>query len=322
MNNNIEVALTTFNGEKYLYDQLFSIFNQTMKIDRLIICDDNSQDDTLSIIKRFIKRGYPLTLYENNKNLGYALNFMKCIKLCNSEFIFLSDQDDIWHENKVEEMMGLIKNNSNFLCWMHDCAITDSKMNVKLKSKLENIERYGFTENSFVMGACMVIKKEAKNYIYPYPSDINSYGHDDWIAWVMRSTDNLKNTKKVLIDYRRHSTITSSGSFNSAFQNNIFKRYLYRFIDTFKTSDNGIKNKIKRKQRNYLWSKLCTKNFKGTSYNIRNSHSIKTQKIALGLNENNFFKRILQIYRIKKTGYYSFRSNWFSIFIDLFFPNL
>ena len=127
MNNNIEVALTTFNGEKYLYDQLSSIFNQTMKIDRVIICDDNSQDDTLCIINNFIKRGYPLTLYQNNKNLGYALNFMKCIKLCKSEYIFLSDQDDIWHENKVEEIKKLIKNNPNFLFWMHDCAITDSK---------------------------------------------------------------------------------------------------------------------------------------------------------------------------------------------------
>ena len=101
MIDNISVALASYNGEKYIEEQINSILYQSMKVDRIVICDDNSKDNTIKIIEKLIKKGFPINLHKNDRNLGYALNFMKCINLCNSNYIFLSDQDDIWFKNKV-----------------------------------------------------------------------------------------------------------------------------------------------------------------------------------------------------------------------------
>ena len=317
----IEVALASFNGEKYIKDQLLSIFNQTMKVDQVVICDDNSNDKTLIIIKEFIEKGYPIKLYQNEKKLGYSLNFMKCIKLCNGQYIFLSDQDDIWDINKVKKMMRFIKKFPNYLCWIHDCSITDSEMNIKINSKLKNIQRYGFMENSYVMGACMTIKNEALNYIYPFPNNIKDSGHDDWISFVLRSTKNLKINRESLLLYRRHNSITSDAKFNSLSKNNIIINVIFRLRNYFK-NNNYKKNKLMIKKKFVIWSKFINKNYSNSQYKIIKSHKVDTQLLAFRMNKLKFFRRIENIYKLKATGYYDYRSGYLSIFIDLFFPNI
>ena len=89
MVENITVAIATFNGERYIEKQLESIFNQSKQVDRVVICDDESTDNTINIINRLINKGLPINLYKNQKKLGYGLNFMKCINLCDSNFISL-----------------------------------------------------------------------------------------------------------------------------------------------------------------------------------------------------------------------------------------
>ena len=90
----ISVAMTSYNGEKYIQKQLDSILNQTLKVDEIIICDDGSTDRTVEILKQ-----YPVTLYQNEKNLGYRLNFKKAMELCSGDFVFLCISD------KIEELM-------------------------------------------------------------------------------------------------------------------------------------------------------------------------------------------------------------------------
>lgn len=107
----ISVAMTTYNGENFVLEQINSIFHQTRNIDELIIVDDHSSDQTIPIILHLMQEhpDWSIKVYVNTKNLGYKRNFEKAIALSNGDHIFLSDQDDVWMENKVEEMMRIME---------------------------------------------------------------------------------------------------------------------------------------------------------------------------------------------------------------------
>ena len=131
----ISVAMATYNGEKFLKEQLDSIFSQTMPIDELVICDDCSKDKTIEIIQSYQKR-YPIKLFQNEKNLGYKLNFKEAMDYCSGDFIFLCDQDDIWMKDKVEKMISKIQGNSKIQALASSFVYIDSKEN-ELPVKLE-----------------------------------------------------------------------------------------------------------------------------------------------------------------------------------------
>ena len=106
----ISVAMASYNGEKYIEQQLDSIFNQSKKIDELIITDDCSTDNTVFVIEEYIKKhpNFKIYLIKNKNNLGYKKNFYKALSYCKGDYIFLCDQDDIWLEEKVETMIGIM----------------------------------------------------------------------------------------------------------------------------------------------------------------------------------------------------------------------
>lgn len=102
----ISTVIATYNGEKYIIEQIGSILNQVRNVDEVIIVDDCSKDNTVSLIKSFIESNElknSWRLYVNEKNLGYKSNFKKAFQYSTGDIIILCDQDDIWEENKVEE---------------------------------------------------------------------------------------------------------------------------------------------------------------------------------------------------------------------------
>jgi glycosyltransferase involved in cell wall biosynthesis len=103
----ISVAMTTYNGGKYIQEQIASILHQSQAIDELIICDDCSLDDTVAQIEAI--QDERIRLYKNKENLGYIENFYQAISYCKGEYIFLSDQDDAWNFYKVEKMMKIFQ---------------------------------------------------------------------------------------------------------------------------------------------------------------------------------------------------------------------
>ena len=99
----ISVALCTYNGEPFLRQQLASIQQQTRLPDELVVCDDQSTDQTLTIVRQFAASApYTVKIFENERNLGFAANFERAIRLCEGDLIALSDQDDIWYPNRLE----------------------------------------------------------------------------------------------------------------------------------------------------------------------------------------------------------------------------
>ena len=109
----ISVAMATYNGEKYIEKQIDSLLNQTLLPNEIIVCDDCSSDKTYDILKQYSIENKIIKLYRNDKQIGFSKNFEKAISLSTGDFIFLSDQDDICLPRKIEEMIDIMKNNSN-----------------------------------------------------------------------------------------------------------------------------------------------------------------------------------------------------------------
>ena len=127
----VSVAMCTYNGEKYIEEQLNSILHQTKKIDEIIICDDGSKDKTLEICNKILESSnveYILKL--NKNNLGFAKNFYQAIKLCSGDIIFFCDQDDIWKENKVDLMCQVFDNDPDTLLVFSNAYITNENLEV------------------------------------------------------------------------------------------------------------------------------------------------------------------------------------------------
>lgn len=99
----ISVAIATYNGEKYLEEQLDSILSQTLKPAEIIVCDDRSTDGTVKILEQYSRKGL-LSYYVNEHRLGFIGNFKKAVSLCSpANYIALSDQDDIWLPSKLKQ---------------------------------------------------------------------------------------------------------------------------------------------------------------------------------------------------------------------------
>ena len=219
MSNKISVALCTYNGERFLRDQLDSIFQQTVPVNEIIICDDVSTDGTVDIINEYsVKHTGIIQLYQNTETLKSVKNFEKAVSLTTGDYIFLCDQDDIWMPDKVELFMkhfnenpevegiftnGILVNDEgkefcNITLW--DLAM----FNVKIVEKIKSFWKIYQVHQNMVTGATFCFKKNIKAYIFPFPIS-RFFHHDEWIALHICQRNALSYIEKPLIKYRIHA---------------------------------------------------------------------------------------------------------------------
>lgn len=202
----ISVALCTCNGEKYIYEQLHSIVNQTLMPNEIIVCDDASDDGTLEIINFFVQK-YPMIRWVVKQNIsrkGVRLNFEQAIMNASCDFIATSDQDDIWEKNKLEVLLDLIQKEGVALVHT-DFQLIDAEGN-PLEAKngvpLElSLKSYIF-ENNNVTGCTCFFRAGLKDKLSPFPR--NFYYHDRWIAIVAFNNGGIYFCNQPLIRYRQH----------------------------------------------------------------------------------------------------------------------
>ena len=214
------IAICTYNGEKFLREQLESIFAQTVPADEIVICDDGSNDNTLKILEEYQNR-FPeiLKIYQNETNLGFSKNFEKAIYLCTKDIIITSDQDDIWKINKIEETLNFFTENPDFEAVFNDLEIVDeqlktlepSYLNWKnfsydfISKEIEN--RHLFVplvmQGSFVLGCALAIKKDA---LQKYQLKDFEVAHDYLIAQKLTFKNKLGFIPKTLSFYRQHES--------------------------------------------------------------------------------------------------------------------
>lgn len=199
----ISIAMATYNGEKYLKEQLDSIYAQTYKNIEVIVTDDCSTDNTVEILEKYSK-SHGLRYYVNEKNLGFVKNFEKVISLCEGEYIALSDQDDIWKKNKLEILINKIGSN---LLIHSDCLIIDENDNIIMPSwkreqgNLINIKNLFFM--NVVTGCTVLLNKKLLNTALPFPEGI--VYHDWWLALCAAKENSICYTPLCLTRYRQHS---------------------------------------------------------------------------------------------------------------------
>jgi glycosyltransferase involved in cell wall biosynthesis len=204
-NKLVSIAMATYNGEKYLREQLDSIYNQTYKNMEVVVCDDCSTDGTAEILEKY-KQEYGLKYYINEKNLGFAKNFEKATCLCKGEFIAFSDQDDIWHPEKIEI---LVKEIENYSLVRSDSELIDSEGKyldgtyVKNMFKRMDIDKPDKIFPIPVQGCSYLFKREILKKALPFSKH---FSHDKSIADAAECENGIKFLDKCLFKYRLHDS--------------------------------------------------------------------------------------------------------------------
>lgn len=234
---NISVALCTFNGEKYISDQLLSIINQSKAVREIVISDDGSTDSTILRIQEFKANqnpnGVEIKIFQNPSPSGISKNFEKCLALTSHEWVLLSDQDDVWLEDKVALFQNHIQSNpdSKFVC--SNAEITDShnnKLGYTLVDAL-NISRKELNQlnsgqafevllrRNLATGATCLLHKS----IFENASPFSDYWlHDEWMAIIAAFDGYFSFLETPTINYRQHGN-NAVGMLKKSFRRRISK---------------------------------------------------------------------------------------------------
>lgn len=218
----VSVALTTYNASRFIVEQLDSIRMQSRFPDEVVICDDVSSDDTVAIVRVYIKK-YNLknwTLHTNNKNLGWKQNFRKAIGICTGDIIFFSDQDDVWFLDKMERMTVLMEKYNMGCLYGESIKIDGDGNEIKALNEGEefdeNVEQIPFTPSFYMvggLGCCMCVNRRV---VDKYLSlNLKNDDHDSQCPRIAVYYDSLWHLNAPVIKYRIHQNNTSniSGEF-------------------------------------------------------------------------------------------------------------
>lgn len=217
----ISVALCTYNGEKYLPEQLESIIRQSVSVDEIVICDDGSTEDTIGLLRRFAETApCVVRIFQNDTNLGSTKNFEKCLSLCEGDIIFCCDQDDRWREDKVEKQTTYFAAHpqcdavfSNALIMDDDSELTSSTIWQEIEFSEEPQQRWkegkaheilfgGFV----VTGATLALRRSCLDRLMPFPTHIPQLIHDAWIALALSLEKKIDFINEPLVFYRMHAS--------------------------------------------------------------------------------------------------------------------
>jgi glycosyltransferase involved in cell wall biosynthesis len=230
----ISVCMATYNGEKYIKEQIESILDQLSPEDELIISDDNSADKTIEIIENIKDKRIKILFHNQNKKLSklpnhykVTKNFENALKAATGDYIFLADQDDIWLKNKVSECLHFLKD--------YDLVMTNHTI-INSAGKIYNefYRKTDPTKENFLkliysmpfQGCCLAFKKDILKYVLPFPKDLIS--HDNWIGFISKFIGKTYFIREPLIFYRRHGSNASRTTEKS--NNSFFFKLNYRII--------------------------------------------------------------------------------------------
>ena len=200
----MSIAIATYNGDKYLAEQLNSILAQTYKNIEIIISDDGSTDATIEIIRSYEKKFPVLKLVSNKNNRGIKKNFENAIKNCKGIFIALSDQDDLWMPKKIET---LVNNIGDFSAIYHDSLFINHEGKTLNNWLSKNVNCFsGYDGRAFlffncVSGHAIMFHNRIIDAATPFP---NARYHDWWLAFIAAENGGIKYLNEVLVHYRQH----------------------------------------------------------------------------------------------------------------------
>lgn len=197
----ISVCIPTYNGEKFINQQLDSILIQLAEDDEIVISDDSSTDRTVEIIKAY--KDKRIKLIENQTFKSPIYNLENALKYAKGESIFLADQDDIWYADKVQTILRKLK---NYQLVISDCNLIDQDNKIIAPSLFEILNsRKGFIKNlikNTYSGNCMAFNSSLIKHILPFPKRIAM--HDQWIGLNADLLSSVYFCDEKLVGYRKH----------------------------------------------------------------------------------------------------------------------
>ncbi|MHB8160081.1 MAG: glycosyltransferase family 2 protein [Thermoleophilia bacterium] len=214
--NNVSIAMCTFNGDRYLREQLESFKSRTRLPKELVVCDDGSSDDSVQIVQAFADRaGFPVRIFENRQTLGSTKNFEKAIGLCEGDIIFLADQDDVWLPNKLFRVMEEFSQSQDLAGVLTDAIVADQGLEPlgftfwqatrfksiqrerAMKGRLGTLLRY----NTSMVGATFAFRAAYRDLVLPIP---DHWTHDAWIILIISALARVETLPEPLNIWRQH----------------------------------------------------------------------------------------------------------------------
>jgi glycosyltransferase involved in cell wall biosynthesis len=215
----VSVALCTYNGEKYVGQQLESIVQQTVCPDEVMVCDDGSTDATISLVEDFARQYPSIQLVRNETNLGFTRNFEQAIRLASQDLIFLSDQDDVWLPDRIRAMRQIFAADPKVGMVYANFQLTDEALqpivsNRKPQPQLlasprlpaQVVRHWGG-----ISGCTIAFRSTLKPFLLPIP---DAWTHDGWITLMSYVFSEVQRIEDVLMYYRIHA---GSGGHNAKY---------------------------------------------------------------------------------------------------------
>jgi glycosyltransferase involved in cell wall biosynthesis len=239
----IAVLMATYNGALYLNEQIDSILNQTLPPTTIIVSDDGSDDGTLAILEKYAA-AEKITFIKNDTRRGVVGNFIHCLHQLPAGYYFaLSDQDDIWHPNKLEESFHALQKieKQDQPCMVYsDLCLIDAQKNIINRSFRNELGHHKYKHcletllfGNFVLGCTTLCNYSLKDYIIGMPIH-PSFNHDAWMALVSYTFGQTYSIDKALVDYRQHSSNVTIRAHN---KKTLLNRYINHLKQLFTKND-------------------------------------------------------------------------------------
>ena len=219
----ISVAVATFNGEKYIKDQIDSILSQLDENAEIIVSDDSSTDKTIDILHSF--NDARIKVFFNSENKGPIFNFENALKRTSGDIIFLSDQDDIWLPEKISTTKKYLE---EYDLVVSDCKVVDEDLRVLYDSMYARHNSgkgvYKNLVSNTYLGCCMAFNKKLLELALPFPKKIPM--HDIWLGFIAGIFFSPVFIPDKLVIYRRHEKNTTSTASKSEYS--FYRKILFR----------------------------------------------------------------------------------------------
>lgn len=214
----ISVAMATYNGARFLREQLDSIAAQTVLPAELVVTDDGSTDDTIAVVRAFARTApFPVHVHENPVRLGFRANFMHAIGLCTSELIALCDQDDVWEAHKLERVSAPFTDPEVLLCYHEAWLIDSAGERLGLAHIYPLLDRNPPSSTNPMLnpyGFAMMVRRRLLDFSEFWESSVDNLqlqhkmAHDQWLFFLASAFGTVAYVDEPLAGYRQHDNNT------------------------------------------------------------------------------------------------------------------
>lgn len=213
----VSVAMAAYNGEKYISKQIESILPQLKETDELVVSINPSVDSTEQIVREYQKKDNRIKIFTCTQK-GVLANFENAIRCCKNAIVFLSDQDDVWQDNKIEKQLEFFKDSSvGGVC--HECKYIDGFGNLMdVQPRIRENREINFWEivkKNPVQGSTLAFRRELAKFFLPFPTKIPM--HDSWIGIIIARFSKIIKISDCLVLYRQHEDQATSRKHKSFF---------------------------------------------------------------------------------------------------------